>query len=125
MSSAKRILLIDDHPALRDGVGFILQLEDDFEVCGAAETAKEAIRLIEELQPDLVLLDLQLAEHNGIGILETMQDRGFVAPVIIFTTYSREEEIYQCIQLGARRRAQRGARGSAECAQRARRLVHR
>lgn len=60
-----RILIVDDHAVVRKGLAMVLRLEDDFEVVGEASNGKEALRLAEDLNPDLILLDLIMPEMNG------------------------------------------------------------
>ena len=77
MSNAKvRLLIIDDHPAFREGVALTLGTEPDMEVVGEGESAEDAVRLAARLRPDILLLDLDIP-GGGISVLEAI---GGVAP---------------------------------------------
>ncbi len=66
----RKILIVDDHPLLRGGLGQLINAEDDLEVCGDAEDAAEALKRIEELKPDLVTIDLSLPGRSGVTLIK-------------------------------------------------------
>ena len=70
-----RILVVDDHPVVRHGLRQLISAEPDLEVCGEAGGESEAVARIDETQPDLVLVDVSLAEGSGLGLLKRMQAR--------------------------------------------------
>jgi CheY-like chemotaxis protein len=85
---AARILVVDDHPAMRQGVRTILDSCADLEVCGEAATPDEATRLIANLHPDIVLLDLQLGPKDGWSVVRHMRVMNSSAKIIIFSHFS-------------------------------------
>ena len=100
--SAKiRILIVDDHPVVRTGLTSMLGTQESFEVVGAASSGEEALALIKQQTPDLMLLDLRMPGMNGIDLLRAMQ--AFVSPprVIVLTSFETDEDVYRAVQAGA------------------------
>jgi DNA-binding NarL/FixJ family response regulator len=69
----KGILLVDDHPMMREGLALLIGQELDLEVCGQADTARVAMELIASTQPNLVLLDITLPDKNGLEVIKDIQ----------------------------------------------------
>ncbi len=95
------ILIIDDHPLLRRGVSQLLELEDDLELVGEAGEPEAGIRLTLELDPDMVLLDLNMPGMNGIETLKQLREKGFAGRVVMFTVSDQEEDVVDALQAGA------------------------
>lgn len=95
------ILIIDDHPLLRRGVSQLLELEDDMTLIGEAGDPETGIRLAIELDPDMVLLDLNMPGLNGIETLKRLRDQGFAGRVVMFTVSDHEEDVVAALQGGA------------------------
>ncbi|MFC2991897.1 two-component system response regulator NarL [Halomonas tibetensis] len=95
------ILIIDDHPLLRRGVSQLLELEDDLELVGEAGEPEAGIRLTLELDPDMVLLDLNMPGMNGIETLKRLREEGFAGRVVMFTVSDQEEDVVDALQAGA------------------------
>lgn len=95
------ILIIDDHPLLRRGVSQLLELEDDMTLIGEAGEPEAGIRLALELDPDMVLLDLNMPGINGIETLKRLRDEGFAGRVVMFTVSDHEEDVVAALQGGA------------------------
>ena len=68
-----KILIADDHSMVREGFRQLLQLEDEFEVVGEAANGEAALELINELQPDVILLDINMPKKNGLEVLEVLR----------------------------------------------------
>jgi two-component system, NarL family, response regulator DevR len=97
-----RLLIIDDHEMVREGLKAMLTAEPDFEIVGDAANAEQAFELIERLHPDVILLDVRLPGASGIDVCRTVTERYPETAVIILTTFSDETLVAQCIQAGAR-----------------------
>lgn len=100
-----RILLVDDEPRFRQGLYTFLSLLSTqegraLEVIGEADTAKQAIELLQQ-QPSLILLDLELAEGNGIQVLQRLRELSFRGKVLVLSGHQEDEWIFQAIQAGA------------------------
>lgn len=95
------ILLIDDHPLLRQGIRQLIEMEVDLEVAGEASNARDGIRLAQELEPDLVLLDLNMPEMDGIEALKAMRELGVASRIVIFTVSDHEEDVVAALRAGA------------------------
>jgi len=90
--SKKRILLVDDHPVLRKGLARLIDSKDGFAVCGEAGTAVEAMSLIRELRPSLVVVDIGLPGASGIELTKTIRAEFSDLPVLILSMH--EEALY-------------------------------
>ena len=97
-----RLLIIDDHEMVREGLKAMLVAEPDFEIVGDAANAEEALELIEHLRPDVVLLDIRLPGVSGIDLCSNVTSLYPQTAVIILTTFAEESLVAQCIQAGAR-----------------------
>jgi DNA-binding NarL/FixJ family response regulator len=95
-----RVLLVDDHAILRQGIRLMLSEEDDFEVVGEAGTGKEALNLTAQLQPDIVLLDIYLGASNGLDIAKQLQRLSPNSRIVIFTGFNDEELLFNAVRLG-------------------------
>lgn len=109
MTPVIRIVLIDDHPVVRDGLTSILSTQPDFEVVGEAGSGRQAIELAEQRQPDLMFLDLEMPDGDGVEVIEQL---GAVAPhtrVIVFTAFDTDDRILSAIEAGAQGYLLKGA----------------
>ena len=97
-----RLLIIDDHEMVREGLKAMLTAEPDFEIVGDAANAEQAFELIERLRPDVILLDVRLPGVSGIDVCRTVTERYPETAVIVLTTFTDESLVAQCIQAGAR-----------------------
>jgi len=97
-----RLLIIDDHEMVREGLKAMLVAESDFNIVGDAANAEQAFELIEQLRPDVILLDIRLPGISGIEVCRTVTERYAETAVIILTTFTDESLVAQCIQAGAR-----------------------
>jgi two-component system response regulator DevR len=97
-----RLLIVDDHEMVREGLKAILVSEPDFQIVGDAANAEQALDLIARLHPDIALLDIRLPGINGIELCRIVTERHPETAVIILTTFTDENLVSQCIQAGAR-----------------------
>jgi DNA-binding NarL/FixJ family response regulator len=96
-----RILIVDDHPVMRDGLRGIFSGDPDFEVVGEASNGREAVARTEAFRPDVVLMDLRMPELDGVGATREIVSRGLGAQVLILTTYDTESDVLPAIEAGA------------------------
>ena len=101
MSEPIRILIVDDHPVVRDGLAAMLATQPDFAIAGAAGGGVEALRLAEGLRPDVVLLDIEMPEVDGIAVTAALRTQQPTARVIVFTAFDRDDQILRALQAGA------------------------
>lgn len=99
--SAIRLLIVDDHPVVRDGLRGIFQGDDDFEVVGEAADGAEGIRLAGSLQPDVILMDLRMPGMDGASAIRTLAEQGSRAHVLVLTTYDTDADVVPAIEAGA------------------------
>lgn len=97
-----RVLIVDDHPVVREGIGSMLKKETDFKVVGEASNGLEAVEKARELSPDVVLMDLRMPEMDGVEAISTIKAEKPDIKFIILTTYSDDEYIFKGIAAGAR-----------------------
>ncbi|HVB72250.1 MAG TPA: response regulator transcription factor [Ktedonobacteraceae bacterium] len=97
-----RLLIIDDHEMVREGLKAMLSTERDFIILGDASNAEQAFDMIERLQPDVILLDIRLPGTSGIEVCHAVTERYPQIAVIILTTFTDESLVAQCIKAGAR-----------------------
>ncbi len=104
-----RLLVADDHPMLREGLVAVLGTQPDFEVVGEAADGEEVVRLEGELEPDVILLDLEMPNIDGVEALRRLQEAGSSAQTVVFTAYDTDEKILGALRAGARGYLLKGA----------------
>jgi DNA-binding NarL/FixJ family response regulator len=95
-----RIIIADDHPIVRDGLRKLLKLEDDFEVVGEAADGREVLDRVQELDPDVLLLDLRMPNLDGLSALQVLQQTNKRTKVIVLTASEDKNEFVQAMKLG-------------------------
>ncbi|MEX6503644.1 two-component system response regulator NarL [Pseudomonas zhanjiangensis] len=95
------LFLVDDHPMMRRGIRQLLELEDDLSVIGEANNGEQALDQIEQLQPQLVLLDNNMPQLNGVETLKRLREQGFAGKVLLFTVSDSEEDVRDAMRFGA------------------------
>lgn len=95
-----RLLLVDDHALLRSGLRALLSLEPDMDVVGEAGTGEEALELVPELEPDVVLMDLSMPGMGGLAATESISALGLGTRVLILTVHAEEEHLLPVLQAG-------------------------
>lgn len=98
---AHTLLLVDDHPMMRRGMRQLLELEDDLVVIGEANNGVEALQMVASLQPELVLLDNNMPEMNGVETLKRLREQNFPSKVLLFTVSDDEDDVRDAMRLGA------------------------
>src|SRR5258708_10526931 len=96
-----RILLADDHPIVREGLRAVLETQPDFEVIAEAVSGDEALRLALNLQPDILLLDLEMPIMDGVETIRRLRQQQPAARIIVFTAFDNDERIIHAVQAGA------------------------
>ncbi len=96
------VLLVDDHPVVREGLTAMLETQPDMEVVGEAADGQEAVRMAVALRPDVILMDLQMPGMNGVEAIQHIRQDRPEAQVIILTTYDSDEYIFAGIEAGAK-----------------------
>jgi len=91
-SAARRVLIVDDHPIVRQGLRLMIDLEPDLEVCGEAQSEREARNAIRELQPDVVLVDISLAQGDGLELVRDAHAHHPELPMLVLSMH--DELIY-------------------------------
>lgn len=104
-----RILIADDHPVVVDGLAAILSTQPDFEVAARASNGREVVALVAANPPDVLLLDLQMPELDGVQTLNALRERGMSIPAIVFTAFDTDERILSAVQAGAQGYLLKGA----------------
>jgi two-component system nitrate/nitrite response regulator NarL len=97
-----RIVVADDHTILRDGLKRLLETEADFEVVGEAASGREAIRMVRERAPDVLLLDLSMPDGSGLEVLRALHDAPVSTRTILLTAGIERDEILEALGLGVR-----------------------
>jgi len=117
-----RVLVVDDHPIVRQGLVSVLGDEDDLEVVGEAGSGREAMGRVQRLQPDVVLLDLEMPELDGVNAIPQLLALRPGLGIVVFTAYDTDERVLGAVRAGARGYLLKGA-SAAEIA-RGIRTVH-
>jgi two-component system, NarL family, response regulator len=99
--NAIRLLIVDDHTTVREGLAALLEMEDDILVVGQADNGREAIERYHTLQPDVTLMDLRMPEMDGVTAIETIRSEFPAARFIVLTTYDGDVDIYRGVKAGA------------------------
>ncbi|MDT0203437.1 response regulator transcription factor [Nocardioides sp. AE5] len=98
-----RVLVVDDQTLVRQGIRSLLGVADDVEVVGEAEDGMSGLVAIDETAPDVVLLDLRMPRHDGVWLLEALQEREAEGPpVLVLTTFDDDQLVLDALRAGAR-----------------------
>lgn len=98
----RRVLIVDDHPIVRQGLALLINQEHDLAVCGQAEDAHEAIRAIRESEPDMVIVDISLKDTSGVELIKDLQVQHPNLPILTLSMH--DEAVYgeRALRAGAR-----------------------
>lgn len=97
-----RILAVDDHPLLREGIAALVNAEPDMKLVAEASNGHEAIERFRLHRPDVTLMDLQMPDFNGVEVIERIQQEQANARIIVLTTYTGDVHILRALKAGAR-----------------------
>ena len=97
-----RVLAVDDHPLLREGIAALIGSEEDMQLVGEASNGREAVDLFRKYQPDITLMDLQMPEMNGIDAIGAIRGEFPDARIIVLTTHPGDVQVWRAIKAGAR-----------------------
>ncbi|MFI1991625.1 response regulator [Actinoplanes sp. NPDC020271] len=101
MTEPIRLMIVDDHPVVRDGLCAMLARDPEFTVVGEASDGAEAIRMAETLAPDVILMDLRMAGMDGVTAIGELSRREVPARVLVLTTYDTDSHVLPAIEAGA------------------------
>jgi len=95
------LVIVDDHPVVRDGLRGMFAGDPDFTVLGEAGTGVEALAVAEAVRPDVILMDLRMPEMNGVSAIGALRERGVASRVLVLTTYDTDSDVLPAIKAGA------------------------
>src|SRR6202789_1600263 len=101
MSDPIRLLIVDDHPVVRDGLRGIFESTAEFEVAGEAANGAEAVTGARALRPDVVLMDLRMPDVDGVPAIKRLAELGLDTRVLVLTTYDTDSDVVPAIEAGA------------------------
>lgn len=96
-----RVMIVDDHAVVREGIRTYLELEDQFTIVGEAANGREAAEKVRALRPDVVLMDLLMPELDGIGATKAIKEFNPAIKILILTSFTDDEHILPAIEAGA------------------------
>jgi len=97
-----RILIVDDHPVVREGLAALIERREDMTVVGEGNNGREAIDLFRRFTPDVTLLDLRMPEVDGVTAITAIREHAPTARIVVLTTYDSDEDIYRGLRAGAK-----------------------
>ena len=96
-----RVLCVDDHRIVREGIALIIGRQPDMTVVGSAATGEEAVALFERHRPDITLMDLQLGSMSGVEAIRAIRHQDAAARIVVLTMYHGDEDIHRALEAGA------------------------
>lgn len=96
-----RLILVDDHAVVRSGIRMLLEAQADIEIVGEADSGKKAIKLVAEHRPDVVLMDVQMPDMNGIEATEKIKELNEETAVLALTMYENDQYFFEMLKAGA------------------------
>jgi DNA-binding NarL/FixJ family response regulator len=97
-----RVLIVDDHEVFCESLAFLLSIRGEAEIVGTAASGEEALRKVERLRPDVVLMDIEMKGLDGIGATRALKEKHPDVKVIMLTMHSEEQYIFEAIKAGAK-----------------------
>ncbi len=99
--SAIRLLIVDDHPVVRDGLRGIFSDDPEFDVVGEAADGEEGVAMAGSLRPDVILMDLRMPGVDGATAIRRLVERGVESRVLVLTTFDTDSDVVPAIEAGA------------------------
>lgn len=99
---ATRILIVDDHPLVRQGLGQIIESQEDMEICGEAEDAPSAMRRVGECSPDAIIVDISLQGNNGLELIKNIKAVYETVPIMVFSMHDETIYAQRALRAGAK-----------------------
>jgi NarL family two-component system response regulator LiaR len=96
-----RIIIVDDHAVVREGLRSFIQIKPDMEVVGEAEDGIEAVERALALEPDVILLDIVMPRLDGVGTIKQLNKEGCTARILVITSFAEDDQIFSAIKAGA------------------------
>jgi DNA-binding NarL/FixJ family response regulator len=101
MTEVSRVLLIDDHDLIRNGLARAFERHDDFEVAGQAGSVAEGLREFKSLKPDVVITDVRLPDGTGLDLVREIRAAGHETGVVVLTMYAGDQQLFAALEAGA------------------------
>jgi DNA-binding NarL/FixJ family response regulator len=99
--SPTRVLIVDDHDLIRQGLARAFERADDFEVAGQAASVAEGLKRFADLTPDVVISDVRLPDGTGLDLVRTIRSEGHDTGVVVLTMYAGDEQLFAALEAGA------------------------
>ena len=96
-----RVLLIDDHDLIRQGLARAFERQDDFNVCGQAASVAEGLRQFADLSPDVLITDVRLPDGLGFDLVREIRKQGHDTGIVVLTMYAGDEQLFAALEAGA------------------------
>ena len=100
-STPIRVLIAEDHPIMRQGLGVVLDAYEDLALVGEAEDGEQAVQLAQALKPDVIVMDIQMPVKDGLAAIQEISSSGLDSRILVLTSYPDDDKVFQAIKAGA------------------------